>query len=58
MNTQNQFSNLSGSQKIVFNAHVKFYMQHGFSKTEAEAEGLKKLKKIEELKKDKSIVRY
>ena len=58
MNTKNQFSNLSGSQKVIFNAHVKFYIQQGFSQTEAEAEGFKKLKKVEDLKKDKSIIRY
>jgi hypothetical protein len=51
MNSQS----LTNAQKIVFNYDVKFWIQNGLSKTDAEKKALDKLIK---LKNNKSIVKY
>lgn len=48
-------NNLTGAQKIIFNVDVKFWMQNGMSKIDAEKKAMEKLIK---LKSNKSIIKF
>lgn len=54
MNTQI----LTNSEKVMYNYSVKFWMENGLSKSDAEKKAFEKLNKISKLKKDKSIIKF